>query len=56
MMDGSVALDARSHHGFACYVHGLMSAGATWFMWYRVPETRGRILEAIEALWKGPRE
>ncbi len=39
------------HHGFAYWIYGVMSLLAAWFVWRRVPETKGRSLEQMEALW-----
>ena len=39
------------HHGFAYWIYGVMSFLAALFMWKWVPETKGRTLEQMEALW-----
>jgi SP family xylose:H+ symportor-like MFS transporter len=39
------------HHGFAYWVYGVMSILAALFVWRTVPETKGRTLEQMEALW-----
>jgi len=39
------------HHGFAYWIYGVMSVLAALFMWKLVPETKGRTLEQMEALW-----
>ena len=39
------------HHGFAYWIYGVMSVLAAVFMWKLVPETKGRTLEQMEALW-----
>jgi SP family xylose:H+ symportor-like MFS transporter len=39
------------HHGFAYWIYGVMSVLAAVFMWKFVPETKGRTLEQMEALW-----
>ena len=39
------------HHGFAYWIYGVMSLLAAVFMWKLVPETKGRTLEQMEALW-----
>lgn len=39
-------------HGFAYWIYGGMSVLAAVFMWKFVPETKGRTLEEMEALWK----
>jgi SP family xylose:H+ symportor-like MFS transporter len=40
------------HHGFAYWVYGVMSIAAALFVWRTVPETKGRTLEQMEALWQ----
>jgi SP family xylose:H+ symportor-like MFS transporter len=40
------------HHGFAYWIYGVMSILAAVFMWKLVPETKGRTLEQMEALWQ----
>ena len=42
------------HHGFAYWIYGVMSVLAALFMWKLVPETKGRTLEQMEALWRVP--
>ena len=42
------------HHGFAYWIYGVMSVLAALFMWKLVPETKGRTLEQMEALWLAP--
>ena len=42
------------HHGFAYWIYGVMSILAALFMWKLVPETKGRTLEQMEALWLAP--
>ncbi|MGB7768199.1 MAG: D-xylose transporter XylE [Verrucomicrobiia bacterium] len=39
------------NHGFAYWIYGVMSVLAAIFMWKLVPETKGRTLEQMEALW-----
>lgn len=39
-------------HGFAYWIYGGMSILAALFMWKFVPETKGRTLEQMEALWR----
>jgi SP family xylose:H+ symportor-like MFS transporter len=55
VLDGSSALNALFHHGFAYYLYGLMSVLAGLFVWRFVPETAGRSLEAIQQLWGPPK-
>lgn len=40
------------NHGFAYWIYGGMSVLAALFMWKFVPETKGRSLEQMEALWR----
>ncbi len=42
------------HHGFAYWIYGVMSVLAALFMWKWVPETKGRTLEQMQALWLAP--
>ena len=42
------------HHGFAYWIYGVMSVLAALFMWKLVPETKGRTLEQMQALWHAP--
>jgi MFS transporter, SP family, xylose:H+ symportor len=42
------------HHGFAYCIYGIMSILAALFMWKLVPETKGRTLEQMNALWNAP--
>jgi SP family xylose:H+ symportor-like MFS transporter len=44
------------HHGFAYWIYGVMSILAAVFMWKLVPETKGRTLEQMNALWRVPGE
>ncbi|HEX3660492.1 MAG TPA: D-xylose transporter XylE [Acidobacteriaceae bacterium] len=39
------------NHGFAYWIYGGMSVLAALFVWSRVPETKGRTLEQMEAIW-----
>jgi SP family xylose:H+ symportor-like MFS transporter len=51
MMDGSSFLNGLFHHGFAYYLYGAMSLASAVFVYYLVPETKGRKLEEIQELW-----
>jgi MFS transporter, SP family, xylose:H+ symportor len=51
VLDGSSALNALFHHGFAYWIYGGMSILAGLFVLHYVPETKGRSLEAIQDLW-----
>lgn len=52
VLDGSSALNAAFHHGFAYWIYGAMSLLAAVFVIRYVPETKGRSLEAIQELWE----
>jgi SP family xylose:H+ symportor-like MFS transporter len=52
VMDGSSALNALFNHGFAYWLYGGMSVLAALFVVRFVPETKGRTLESIQALWR----
>jgi len=52
VMDGNSTLNNLFHHGFAYWVYAALSVAAAGFVWQWVPETTGKSLEAIEALWK----
>jgi len=52
ILDKNPYLISRFHHGFAYWIYGVMSIVAALFMWKMVPETKGRTLEQMEALWK----
>jgi SP family xylose:H+ symportor-like MFS transporter len=51
VLDENSVLNALFSHGFAYWVYGTMSVLAALFVWRWVPETKGRSLEAIQALW-----
>jgi SP family xylose:H+ symportor-like MFS transporter len=44
-------LMAHFNGGFPYFVYGVMGILAALFMWKFVPETKGRSLEQMEALW-----
>jgi SP family xylose:H+ symportor-like MFS transporter len=54
VMDGNSTLNDAFHHGFAYWVYAGLSVLAAIFVWRWVPETTGKSLEAIEALWQKP--
>jgi len=56
VLDGNATLNAWLNHGFAYYLYGIMSVLAGLFVWRFIPETAGRSLEAIQALWGHPGE
>jgi SP family xylose:H+ symportor-like MFS transporter len=51
VMDGSSLLNNLFHHGFSYYVYGAMSVASALFVYFLVPETKGRKLEEIQELW-----
>jgi len=52
ILDKSSWLTEKFNHGFAYWIYGLMGILAAWFVWKMVPETKGKSLEEMEALWK----
>ncbi len=52
MMNKSTFLVNTFHNGFAYWIYGVMGLLAAWFMIKYVPETKGKTLEEMEALWK----
>lgn len=52
IMNDSTALQETFHNGFAYWVYGVMGIFAAMFMWKFVPETKGKSLEEMEAIWK----
>lgn len=52
MMNKSSALSESFHHGFAYWIYGIMGILAALFVWKFVPETKGKTLEQMEAIWK----
>jgi SP family xylose:H+ symportor-like MFS transporter len=52
VIDGNSTLNDSFHHGFAYWMYAALSVLAAVFVWKWVPETAGKSLEAIEALWK----
>jgi MFS transporter, SP family, xylose:H+ symportor len=55
ILDKSPYLVEHFHHGFAYWIYGVMGIFAALFMWRMVPETKGRTLEQMEALWRDHR-
>jgi SP family xylose:H+ symportor-like MFS transporter len=56
VLNDNPALVKAFHHGFAYWIYGVMSVLAALFMWKLVPETKGRTLEQMNALWHVPGE
>jgi SP family xylose:H+ symportor-like MFS transporter len=52
MMNESTVLTKLFNHGFSYWIYGIMGFLAAWFILKLVPETKGRTLEEIEAIWK----
>ncbi|PWJ41911.1 D-xylose transporter XylE [Sediminitomix flava] len=55
MMDNQTLQD-NFHGGFPFWVYGVMCMVTIVFVWKYVPETKGKSLEDMEALWKGEKE
>ncbi len=51
ILDNNPYLVKHFDHGFAYWIYGVMSILAAVFVWKLVPETKGRTLEQMEALW-----
>jgi SP family xylose:H+ symportor-like MFS transporter len=51
ILDRNAFLVSHFNHGFAYWIYGAMGILAALFMWGMVPETKGRSLEQMEALW-----
>jgi SP family xylose:H+ symportor-like MFS transporter len=56
ILDKNPYLVEHFKHGFAYWIYGVMSILAALFMWKMVPETKGRSLEQMEAIWRGTAE
>ena len=52
ILDNNFTLVNHFRHGFAYWIYGLMGILAALFMWKFVPETKGRTLERMEAIWR----
>ena len=53
ILDNNPYLVDHFKHGFAYWIYGAMAILAAVFMWRIVPETKGRSLEEMEAIWQG---
>ncbi len=53
ILDNNPYLVEHFKHGFAYWIYGGMSVLAALFMWRMVPETKGKTLEQMEAVWLG---
>jgi MFS transporter, SP family, xylose:H+ symportor len=52
ILDKNPYLVEHFRHGFVYWIYGVMSILAALFMWRLVPETKGRSLEQMEAIWQ----
>lgn len=52
ILDNNPYLVEHFRHGFAFWMYGVMAMLAALFMWRVVPETKGRTLEQMEAIWR----
>ena len=56
ILDKNPFLVDHFKHGFTYWIYGVMGIFAAVFVWVVVPETKGRSLEQMEALWQAPAE
>lgn len=54
ILDNNPYLVGHFKHGFAYWIYGVMGVLAALFMGRFVPETKGRSLEQMEAIWRTP--
>ncbi len=52
ILNNNPYLVSHFRHGFAYWIYGVMGVFAALFMWRLVPETKGRSLEQMEAMWR----
>ena len=52
ILDQNPYLTGHFNHGFSYWIYGVMGILAALFMWKLVPETKGRSLEQMEAIWQ----
>ena len=52
VLNDNTFLTEKFNHGFAFWIYGIMGILAALFVWKLVPETKGKSLEEIEAIWK----
>jgi MFS transporter, SP family, xylose:H+ symportor len=55
ILDNNPWLVSHFRHGFAYWIYGVMGILAALFMARMVPETKGRSLEQMEAIWLADR-
>jgi SP family xylose:H+ symportor-like MFS transporter len=53
ILDKNPYLVRHFNHGFTYWMYGAMGILAALFVWRMVPETKGRTLEEMEAMWRG---
>jgi SP family xylose:H+ symportor-like MFS transporter len=56
IMDKDSYLIQQFNHGFAYWIYGLMGLLAALFVWYYIPETKGKSLEEMNNLWEKKEE
>ncbi len=56
MMDENRWLVARFHHAFPFWLYAAFCLVSILFVWWYVPETKGKSLEDIEAMWQPHRD
>ncbi len=52
IMNDNTWLTGMFNQGFSYWIYALMDLLAALFMWKMVPETKGKTLEEMDALWK----
>ncbi len=52
ILDSNPYLVHHFNHGFSYWIYGVMSIFAALFVWKIVPETKGRSLEQMQAIWQ----
>jgi SP family xylose:H+ symportor-like MFS transporter len=52
ILDNNPSLVRHFNHGFSYWIYGVMSILAALFVWRIVPETKGRSLEQMQAIWQ----
>lgn len=52
IMNDNTTLTQCFNHGFAYWIYGVMGFLAALFVWFYLPETKGKSLEDIENLWR----
>ena len=52
LLDRSTWLVNKFNHSFSFWIFGLMALLSLIFVWFMVPETKGKTLEQMEGIWK----